>query len=73
MKVVMRLAWEIYNKTGTRTFSQALKDAWVCIRDVDLPWGNGCSINGEKSARWIVRKKKVNKNKISIIRCRGKK
>lgn len=28
----MDLSWEIYNKTGTRTFKQALKEAWEVIK-----------------------------------------
>ena len=30
---VLKLAWKIYNDTGTYTFSQALKKAHECIKN----------------------------------------
>ena len=28
----MKLAWKIYNDTGTRTFRESLIQAWECIK-----------------------------------------
>lgn len=32
-KAIMKLAWHIYNTTGTYTLPQAIKQAWECHKD----------------------------------------
>lgn len=31
-KEVMKLAWKIYNDTGTRTFKESLIQTWECLK-----------------------------------------